>query len=116
MSGKDKYAIIAEYAEKKKIEEFIDNTAKTSAPELNDLAQDIYIYLLEYDDDKIIGLYERNELDYFIARMITNQYISTSSQFYYKYKKFINNSEPLNNDIVEYKTWMDKTRKHLPKD
>lgn len=111
-----KYEIIQEYADKRKVEQFIENTAKTSAPELNDLAQDIYVYLLEYDDDKIIGMYERNELDFFIARMIVNQYISTSSQFYYKYRKFMNNSEPLNNDITDSKTWMDKTKKHLPKD
>lgn len=102
-----KYEIIDKLAKEKKIEKFINNTAKTSAPELDDLAQDIYVYLLEYDDEKITGMYERNELDFFIARMIVNQYISTSSPFYTKYKKFLNNSEELKNkNIADSTEWM----------
>ena len=105
-----KYEIIDDLAKQKKIEKFINNTAKTSAPELDDLAQDIYVYLLEYDDEKIIGMYERNELDFFIARMILNQYISTSSPFYTKYKKFLNLSNELKNkDIVDNIEWMTQT-------
>ena len=105
-----KYQIINTLAKEKKIEKFINNTAKTSAPELDDLAQDIYVYLLEYDDEKICGMYERNELDFFIARMIVNQYISTSSPFYTKYKKFLNNSEELKNkNIADSTDWMTLT-------
>lgn len=105
-----KYEIINTLAKEKKIEKFINNTAKTSAPELDDLAQDIYVYLLEYDDEKITGMYERNELDFFIARMIVNQYISTSSPFYTKYKKFLNNSEELKNkNIADSTEWMTLT-------
>lgn len=107
-----KYEIIDKLAKEKKIEKFINNTAKTSAPELDDLAQDIYVYLLDYDDEKIIGMYERNELDFFIARMIVNQYISTSSPFYTKYKKFLNLSNELNNnDITDTNEWMIPTEK-----
>lgn len=109
-----KEIIITELAEKRKIEEFIKNTAKTNAPSLDDLAQDIYVYLLEYDEDKIIGMYERNELEYFISRMITNQYISTSSPYYTKYKKFINSSTPIEeeyNNITESNEWMIQTER-----
>lgn len=112
-----KYEIIDKLAKERKIEKFVSNTAKTSAPELDDLAQDIYVYLLEYDDDKIIGMYERNELDFFIARMITNQYISTSSPFYTKYKKFLNNSNELKNkDIIDNIEWMTLTESKSEKE
>lgn len=114
-----KYEIIKELADNKKIEEFVQNTAKTTAPELQDLAQDIYVYLLEYDDEKIIGMYERNELEYFISRMITNQYISTSSPFYTKYKKFINNSNPIEeqyNQLTETTEWMKLTERKSGQD
>lgn len=112
-----KYEIINTLAKEKKIEKFINNTAKTSAPELDDLAQDIYVYLLEYDDEKIIGMYERNELDFFIARMIVNQYISTSSPFYTKYKKLLNNSEELKNkNIADSTEWMTLTETPLNND
>lgn len=102
-----KYQIIEKLAKEKKVEKFINNTAKTSAPELDDLAQDIYMYLLEKDDDVIVELYENNELDFFISRMITNQYISTSSPFYTKYKKFLKNSDEIkNNNIADTTEWM----------
>lgn len=118
MSRKSKYEIINELATNKKIEQFVSNTAKTNAPELDDLAQDIYLALLEYDDEKIEGMYERNELDFFIARMIVNQYISTSSPFYTKYKKFINLSEEIkNNNIPDTTTeWMTLKKTQSPKD
>lgn len=118
MSRKSKYQIIEELATNRKVEQFVSNTAKTNAPELNDLAQDIYLALLEYDDEKIEGMYERNELDFFIARMIVNQYISTSSPFYTKYKKFLNLSEQIkNNNIPDTKTeWMEVKKTQLPKD
>ena len=118
MSRKSKYDIINELATQRKVEQFVSNTAKTNAPELNDLAQDIYLALLEYDDEKIEGMYERNELDFFIARMIVNQYISTSSPFYTKYKKFLNLSEQIkNNNIPDTKTeWMEVKKTQSPKD
>lgn len=118
MSRKSKYDIINELATQRKVEQFVSNTAKTNAPELNDLAQDIYLALLEYDDEKIEGMYQRNELDFFIARMIVNQYISTSSPFYTKYRKFLNLSEEIkNNNIPDTTTeWMTLKKTQSPKD
>lgn len=107
----DKYEIVNRLARERKVEEFIRNTAKTSAPELDDLAQDVYLSLLDMEDEKITGLWERGELEFWIARIISNQYFSTSSPFYTKYKKFLSKSEPIKNtNITEEKTWMDKKR------
>ena len=56
--------------------------------DLKDMAQDIYVSLLEYDAGKVEGLNERGELGAFIGGIITNQYFSDNSPFYKKYKKF----------------------------
>jgi hypothetical protein len=84
--------IIKELAENKIVEELVSNITKTNSFEINDLIQDIYVFLMEYEDDKIVELYEKNQLKYFIVRMIYNNYFSVNSRYYYKYKKFINNS------------------------
>ena len=83
-----KYEIVEKIAREKKVEEFIDNTAKTSRFDLDDLANDIYLSLLQKDDELIEGLYERGELDYWIARMIWLNYFSHNSPYYTKYRKF----------------------------
>ena len=111
----DKYGIIEILAKEKKVEKFIQNTAKTSAPELDDLAQDIYLILLDMEEEKLIQLYDNKQLDYWIARIILNQYFSSTSTFFTKYKKFQHLSEQINKDIknrAEKTEWMqEKSRK-----
>lgn len=53
---------------------------------LDDLAQDLYISLLEKDDELIKGLYDRQELAFYITAMITNMVLSKSSPYYLNYK------------------------------
>lgn len=111
----DKYGIIEILAKEKNVEKFIQNTAKTSAPELDDLAQDIYLILLDMEEEKLIQLYDNKQLDYWIARIILNQYFSSTSPFYTKYKKFSHLSDQINKDIknrAEKTEWMqEKSRK-----
>jgi len=105
-----KYEIVEELAKKGHIERMVHNAAKTSAPELDDLSQEIYEILLNMDEDKLIDLYEKGrQLDYWIARIIMNQYISDSSPFHYRYRKFRNMTEGLreiHNEITDEVTWM----------
>lgn len=54
----------------------------------DDLIQEIYMILLEYDDAKIKKMYEDNQLKFFLVRIITNQYFSCNSPYYKKYKKY----------------------------
>lgn len=106
-----KYKIIEGLAKERKVEEFIANTTKTDRFDLDDLANDIYMSLLSKDDDLIIGLHERGELDYWIAKMIWLNYYSSNSPYYTKYRKFsANTSELTYNDInkSERETWMRK--------
>lgn len=83
-----KNAVIAWMARNRVVEEMIHNTAKGSEnPAYDDLAQMIYLSLLEKDDEKIKAMYEKGELRWFIARMVTNNMRSTTSPFWYRYRK-----------------------------
>lgn len=65
--------------------------------ELQDLAQMVYLILLEYDEDKVIDLYEHGQIDFFIARIILNQYRSTNSPYYRLFGKYARKAEDIEN-------------------
>lgn len=54
---------------------------------LDDFDQEIYMILLRYKDETIISAWEKNELKYLISRIMQNQWKSTTSPFYCKYRK-----------------------------
>lgn len=60
-----------------------------------DLIQDVYVDLLDKDDMLIEDLYNRNELGYYILKMVRNQLFSVNSRYYYKYIRFGVHSEDL---------------------
>jgi hypothetical protein len=69
------------------VREIIDNIGVRSDA-ADDLEQEIYMILLEYDQDKIMGMYEKGQLKFFIVRIVNNQWFSKTSPFYKKYKKY----------------------------
>lgn len=77
-----------------------------SSNDIDDLIQEVYLILLEYNKDKIIELYKKKQLKFFIIGILQRQYHSNTSPFYKKYKKYYtlvdgnhkNNSE-INDDI-----------------
>ena len=54
--------------------------------EYSDLAQDVLIELL--NQEKIVGLYQRNQLRYYVMRIVRNNIQSNTSRFYYRYRRF----------------------------
>ena len=60
-----------------------------------DLIQDIYLLLLQKDDDLIINLYNKGEIGYYILKVVRNQLLSVNSKYYYTYIKFRANSDEL---------------------
>ena len=63
----------------------------------DDFIQEMYLILLEYNEDKIIELYSKNQLKYFLIRICVNNYKSTTSPWYKKYMKY--NKELINQNI-----------------
>ena len=61
----------------------------------DDLIQDIYLLLLQKDDDLIVNLYNKGELGYYLLKITRNQLLSANSPYYTKYIKFRANSDDL---------------------
>ena len=53
-----------------------------------DLIQDVYLLLLQKDEDLIVNLYNKGELGFYILKVVRNQLLSTNSPYYTKYIKF----------------------------
>lgn len=85
-----KNEIIEIIAKERMVETAIANIAKTNSDVLNDLSQNIYLDLLEKDEQKIVKLYEANQIRFFVVRMILNNLFSKNSPFYQTFKKNAN--------------------------
>lgn len=81
---------IVEYlAKERRVEAMVENICHHElTADLRDLCQMVYLILLEYDEAKIQDLWENGEINFFIARIIINQYRSSNSPFYSLYRKF----------------------------
>ena len=89
--------MIARLAQERRVETMVENIAKRPlAAELKDLAQMVYLVLLEYDETKLQDLWEIN---FFIARIILNQYRSSNSKFHKLYRVYERKAE----DIEQYR-------------
>ena len=86
-------------AKERMVEQICSNIAKTNSDILNDLSQNIYIDLLLKDEEKIVNLYETNQLRFFIVKMAKNNLFSKNSPFYKTFKKNAN----LTVDIDDFK-------------
>ena len=54
--------------------------------EYDDLVQDILIEML--NQTKIVDLYEKNQLRYYVMRIVRNNLQSCTSRFFYRYRRF----------------------------
>lgn len=71
------------------VETMVTNIAhKPMSADLQDLSQMVYLILLEYEDSKLQDLWEHDQMNFFLARIIVNQYRSTSSPFHTIFRKF----------------------------
>ena len=67
-----KAEIIEDLARNRVVEETVKNIAHSHqlTSELQDLAQSVYVILLEYDEAKLVDLYESKALGFFLTRII----------------------------------------------
>ena len=84
-----KAQIVNEIANKRMVESMVQNIAHQSlTPDLQDLAQMIYLILLEYDEKKIVDLWQQHQITYFLARIIINQFRSSNSPYHMIYRRY----------------------------
>lgn len=93
-----KHEIVEALAQDRVVENMALNIAHsgTLTPDLQDLCQGVYLILLEYDEAKVQDLYQNSALDFFIARILANQYLSKSSPFYNLFRRFRSMCDELN--------------------
>lgn len=112
--------IVETLAKSRRVEAMVESICHHAlTPDLQDLCQMVYLIILEYDETKIQDLWENNEINFFLARIILNQYRSTRSPFHTLYRKFQERSVsiPVNWDISDadiehmvrsFKPWNEK--------
>lgn len=79
--------IMTEVYETEMVKDIIKNM-KVNFIDADDLEQEIYMILLEYNRDKIIEMYNNKQLKFFIVGVVQRQYNSKTSPFFKKYKKY----------------------------
>lgn len=87
-----KNEVVEIIAKERMVEQICSNIAKSADCDdtLKDLSQEIYLDLLSKDEEKIINLYETNQIRFFVVRMVTNNLFSKNSPFYQTFKKNAN--------------------------
>ena len=94
----NKWEIVDELSKNNTVEKIIFKLLPSSknpfdCPE--DLIQDIYLILLNSDENLIVALYNKGELGFYILRISRNQLLSKNSPYYTKYIKFRAKSDEL---------------------
>lgn len=84
----DKASIIEQIAKERMVESMVQNIAHQALnDDLSDLCQMVYLILLEYAEDKLQDLWECNQMRFFLARIVVNQYRSSYSPFHITIRK-----------------------------
>ena len=79
--------VVEEIARSKLIQECIlIVTGGVWRSEYDDLVQDILIEML--NQTKIVDLYEKDQLRYYVMRIVRNNLQSCTSRFFYRYRRF----------------------------
>ena len=77
-----KYEVVKQLAESSTVEKIVYkllNNSKNRFDAPGDLVQDVYLLLLDKDDDLICNLYNKGELGWYILRIVRNQMFSDHS-------------------------------------
>jgi hypothetical protein len=81
-----KNEILAQYWTSKEVNDAFD---KMHPEELRyDLKAEVFLVLCEMNDNKLEGLYDRNELKFYIVRIMLNMIKSDRSTFYKNYRNY----------------------------
>lgn len=96
----DKQTIIETLARERRVEAMVENIAhQPLTADLKDLCQMVYLILLEYDESKLQDLWENEQINFFLARIIINQYRSSNSPFHTIFRKYQERSFTIGVDI-----------------
>lgn len=90
--------IVEQLARTQRVEQIVGTICKgdaAAADSLGDLSQMVYTVLLTYDAGKVVDLWEKGQMDYFLARIVLNQSRSRRSPYYRALRGFRARAVPL---------------------
>lgn len=93
-----KYEVIDIIAREHLVERIVNKLLSSSKNPFDcseDLIQDIYLILLNSDENLIVTLYNKGELGFYLLKVVRNQLLSVNSKYYYTYIKFRANSDDI---------------------
>ena len=93
-----KYEVIDIIAREHLVERIVNKLLSSSKNPFDcseDLIQDIYLLLLQKNDDLIVNLYNKGELAYYLLKIARNQLLSKNSPYYQKYIRFKSQSDDI---------------------
>ena len=92
--------IAATLARERRVETMVKNIAHAHSlsQDLRDLCQMVYLLILTYDPDKIVDLWENDQINFFLARIIRTNLFSPRSPYAAQITRFRNRSNPLTID------------------
>ena len=95
--------IVGRIAESRMVEVLIQTVTHHSTVEgdLKDLAQIIYFALLQTDVERLEQLTASGEMQFYIVRMIQNQYFSNRSPFYAEIRRFRDRTSEISPQISD---------------
>ena len=79
---------IAEQLAKDKVIEDICTNLRVTSNYYNDLVEEIYLIVMEYDNEKLNALMEKKQMHFWLTRVIKNNWESNTSPFWKTYRKF----------------------------
>lgn len=78
--------------------EDIARNIRVTSDYYDDFVQETYVTLLEYDNNKLNEIFDKKQIKYFVVRIMLNNWNSTTSPFYTKYKKYLEHTD-MNADL-----------------
>lgn len=95
--------IVGRMAKARVVEDLVCNVAHRRCidGDLEDLVQIVYIALLEMDADKLEDLVKTGAINFFIVRIIMNQYNSGHSPFFDEIRRFRYRSSEISQQIAD---------------
>ena len=93
-----KYEVINIIARDHLVERIVNKLLSSSKNPFDcseDLIQDIYLLLLQKNDNLIVNLYNKDEIGFYLLKIARNQLLSKNSPYYTKYIKLRAQSDDL---------------------
>lgn len=89
----DRNGIVETLGRQRRVENFVQIYARSiPAADQEDLAQIVYLAMLKMPEDKLRDLWEHNEIDFYIRRVIRTQLFGNRTDFDRDCRRFARNS------------------------